>query len=157
MWKPGSSTIRTSTRPCFTASSRALGLIARTRRWSGSCGGWSCGRCAWSASTDAAWPGTPATDVEVTTRWPPYALADGSPLRDALLTGAARAGLAPVAKVAGPSNIGNYLAGLGIPATAGFGVDYKGLHGTDERVRLDSIPAVQATYHQALLILLHGT
>ena len=61
-----------------------------------------------------------------------------------------------MAKVAGPSNIGNYLAGLGIPATAGFGVDYQGLHGTDERVRLASIPAVQAAYHQALLILLHG-
>ena len=69
--------------------------------------------------------------------------------------GATWAALAPVAKVAGPSNIGNYLAGLGIPATAGFGVDYKGLHGTDERIRLNSIPAVQAAYHQALLTLLH--
>jgi succinyl-diaminopimelate desuccinylase len=109
-----------------------------------------------AASTDAAWPGTPSTGVEVTTRWPPYALPDGSPLRDALLTGATRAGLTPVAKVAGPSNIGNYLAGLGIPATAGFGVDYQNLHGTDERIRLDSIPAVQAAYHQALLTLLHA-
>jgi len=108
-----------------------------------------------AAATDAAWPGTPPTHVEVTTRWPPYALPDGSPLRDALLQGAARAGLAPEAKVAGRSSIGNYLAGLGIPATAGFGVDYTGLHGTDERIRLDSIPAVQAAYHQALLALLH--
>jgi succinyl-diaminopimelate desuccinylase len=108
-----------------------------------------------AASTDAAWPGTAPTEVEVTTRWPPYALPDGSPLRDALLQGAARAGLAPVAKVAGPSNIGNYLAGLAIPATAGFGVDYQGLHGTDERIRLDSILAIQAAYHYALLILLH--
>jgi transcriptional regulator with XRE-family HTH domain len=66
-------------------------------------------------------------------------------------------GLAPAAKVAGPSNIGNYLAGLGIPATAGFGVDYRDLHGTDERIRLDSIPVVQAAYHQALLTLLHAT
>jgi succinyl-diaminopimelate desuccinylase len=107
------------------------------------------------ASTDAAWPGTPPTDVEVTTRWPPYALPDSSPLRDALLKGATKAGMAPVAKVAGPSNIGNYLAGLGIPATAGLGVDYTGLHGTDERIRLDSIPAVQAAYHHALLTLLH--
>ena len=109
-----------------------------------------------AASTDAAWPGTASTSVEVTTRWPPYALPDGSPLRDALLTGATRAGLTPVAKVAGPSNIGNYLAGLGIPATAGFGVDYENLHGTDERIRLDSIPTVQAAYHQALLTLLHA-
>jgi succinyl-diaminopimelate desuccinylase len=99
-------------------------------------------------------PGTPPTDVGVTTRWPPFALPDGSPLRDALLEAASWAGLAPAAKIAGPSNIGNYLAGLGIPATAGFGVDYQGLHGTDERIRLDSLPIVQAAYHQALLTLL---
>jgi succinyl-diaminopimelate desuccinylase len=108
-----------------------------------------------AACTDAGWPGTPPTEVEVTTRWPPFALPDGSPLRDALLGAAVWAGVAPTVKVAGPSNIGNYLAGLGIPATAGFGVDYQGLHGTDERIRLDSIPVVQATYHQALLTLLH--
>ena len=109
-----------------------------------------------AARVDAAWPGTPPTDVEVTTKWPPYALPDGSPLREALLQAAQAAGLAPAAKIAGPSNIGNYLAGLGIPATAGFGVDYHGLHGTDERIRLDSVPVVQAAYHQALLTLLHA-
>ena len=76
--------------------------------------------------------------------------------RRAAAGGGTAAGLAPAAKVAGPSNIGNYLAGLGIPATAGFGVDYQGLHGTDERIRLDSIPVVQAAYHQALLTLLHA-
>lgn len=109
-----------------------------------------------AAAIDAAWAGTPATSVEVTTRWPPYALPDSSPLRQALLQAAARAGLAPAAKIAGPSNIGNYLAGLGIPATAGFGVGYEGLHGTDERIRLDTIPVVQAAYHQALLTLLQA-
>jgi succinyl-diaminopimelate desuccinylase len=109
-----------------------------------------------AADTDAAWPGTPPTEVEVTTRWPPYALPDGSPLADALLEAAGKAELTPTTKVAGPSGIGNYLAGLGIPATAGFGVDYQGLHGTDERIRLDSIPLVQAVYHQALLTLLHA-
>jgi succinyl-diaminopimelate desuccinylase len=55
-----------------------------------------------------------------------------------------------------PSNIGNYLAGLGIPATAGFGVDHVGLHATDERIRLDTIPAVQAVYHAAMLALLQA-
>lgn len=107
-----------------------------------------------AGATDARWPGTQPTYVEVTTSWPPYALPDASPLRTALLSAARGAGLAAEAKVAGPSNIGNYLAGLGIPATAGFGVVYEGLHGTDERVRVDSIPAVQAAYHQALLTLL---
>jgi succinyl-diaminopimelate desuccinylase len=110
-----------------------------------------------AAGVDAAWPGSPPTEVEVTTRWPPYALPDGSPLREALLRAAWSAGLAPAARVAGPSNIGNYLAGLGIPATAGFGVGYVGLHGIDERIRLDSIPVVQAAYHQALLTLLHAS
>ena len=94
--------------------------------------------------------------MEVTTTWPPYALPDTSRLRDALLQAAQSAGLTPVAKVAGPSNIGNYLGRLGIPATAGFGVDYEGLHGTDERIRIDSSPPVQAAYHQALLTLLHA-
>ena len=58
------------------------------------------------------------------------------------------------ARIAGPSNIGNYLSGLNIPATAGFGVTHVGLHGADERIRIDSIPVVQATYHIAVLKLL---
>lgn len=107
------------------------------------------------ADIDAAWLGTQPTHVEVTTSWPPFALGEQEPLRAALLTAANAAGVPATAKVAGPSNIGNYLAGLGIPATAGFGVDYRGLHGTDERIALDSIPPVQAAYHQALLTLLN--
>ena len=107
-----------------------------------------------AGATDAGWPGTQPTYVEVTTSWPPYALPGTSRLRTALLSAARDAGLTAQAKVAGPSNIGNYLAGLGIPATAGFGVVYERLHGTDERIRVDSIPAVQAAYHQALLTLL---
>lgn len=60
-------------------------------------------------------------------------------------------------RVAGPSNIGNYLAKLGIDATAGFGVHYKALHGTDERIEIATIPPVQATYHEAILTLLNRT
>jgi len=107
-----------------------------------------------AAAADDVWPGTQPTDVEVTTSWPPYALPADSPLRTALLSAARDAGITARAKVAGPSNIGNYLAGLGVPATAGFGVAHEGLHGTDERIRIDSIPPVQAAYHQALLTLL---
>jgi acetylornithine deacetylase/succinyl-diaminopimelate desuccinylase-like protein len=107
-----------------------------------------------AAAADDDWPGTQPTDVEITTSWPPYALPGNSPLRTALLSAARDAGITARAKVAGPSNIGNYLAGLGIPATAGFGVVYEGLHGTDERIRIDSIAPVQAAYHQALLTLL---
>ena len=58
------------------------------------------------------------------------------------------------AKVAGPSNIGNYLAKLGIDATAGFGVRYKNLHGANEKIELATISAVQTIYHEAALRLL---
>ena len=75
-------------------------------------------------------------------------------MRAALVGAAAANGVRVAPKIAGPSNIGNYLAGLGIPATAGFGVTYAGLHATDERIRIDSIPAVHATYDAAALALL---
>jgi succinyl-diaminopimelate desuccinylase len=106
------------------------------------------------ASVDGAWPGTRPTLIQVDTRWPAYSLAEDSRLRTALLDAAHAAGIQVDAKIAGPSNIGNYLAGLGIPAIAGFGVTYTGLHGTDERIQLDTIPTVQAIYHAASLELL---
>jgi succinyl-diaminopimelate desuccinylase len=107
-----------------------------------------------AGDVDAGWPGTPPTQMEITSHWPAYQLDSASPLKEAILAAAHHAGLTPTAKVAGPSNIGNYLAGLGIQATAGFGVDYQGLHSTDERIRIDSIPLIQAAYHQACLTLL---
>jgi succinyl-diaminopimelate desuccinylase len=107
-----------------------------------------------AAGVDDAWPGTRPTEVEIITCWPAYRLPEDCILKSALLTAARQAGLSPTVKIAGPSNIGNYLAGLGIPATAGFGVDYAGLHGTDERIRIGSVPAVQTSYHQACLTLL---
>ncbi|WP_261570123.1 M20 family metallopeptidase [Frankia gtarii] len=113
--------------------------------------------CSAAAGVDAAWSGTQPTRVEVTTRWPAFALPQDAPLRAALLTAADTVGVAATAKVAGPSNIGNYLAGLGIPATAGFGVDHRGLHGADEQIAVASIPRVQAVYHQALLTVLRSS
>ncbi len=105
-------------------------------------------------AVDAAWPTTPPTLVEAHTRWPPYALAEEAPLRAALTGAAAAHGLDLGTKIAGPSNIGNYLAGLGIPATAGFGPVHAGLHADDERVRLDTVPVVQAVYEQAVRTLM---
>lgn len=103
---------------------------------------------------DGQWPETRLTHVELTTRWAAYALPANSRLRMTLLEAAHALGVEVQAKVAGPSNIGNYLAGIGIPATAGFGVAYTGLHATDERIRLDTIPTVQAVYHATVLSLL---
>ncbi|MFC4561584.1 M20 family metallopeptidase [Nocardiopsis mangrovi] len=108
------------------------------------------------ADVDRAWPTTPPSSMEPVLSWPAFALEPTHPLAGALLGGAAGAGLRVEPKVAGPSNIGNYLAGLGIAATAGFGADYVGLHGVDERVRVESLVPVQAAYHAAVLDLLTG-
>jgi succinyl-diaminopimelate desuccinylase len=108
------------------------------------------------AQVDDAWPGTRPTLTQVETRWPAYALPQNSPLRGAITDAAKTTGIDVEAKIAGPSNIGNYLAGLGIPATAGFGVTYTGLHGTNERIQLDTIPTTQAVYHAAALALLNA-
>ncbi len=95
------------------------------------------------------------TTVNFHESWPAYRLDENASVRVAL-TRAAQRHLenGVTAKVAGPSNIGNYLAKLGIEATAGLGVNYKGLHGTDERIELATLPAIQAIYHEAIMTLL---
>jgi succinyl-diaminopimelate desuccinylase len=103
---------------------------------------------------DAVAPAPRSTTIETVTAWPPFLLTGEDQPAAALLAGARAAGIDARRKVAGPSNIGNYLAGLGIPATAGFGLPYRGLHGTDECVHLNVLPAVQAAYHHAVLGLL---
>ena len=105
-----------------------------------------------AAQVDAAWPGTEPTRIQLTMCWPPYRLGDDSPLQTALLTAARQAPRA-AAKIAGPSNIGNYLAGLGIEATAGFGVDYRACTAPTNASAPISIPPIQAAYHQACLAL----
>ncbi|MGH3784371.1 MAG: M20 family peptidase, partial [Pseudonocardiaceae bacterium] len=87
---------------------------------------------------DQRWPDTRPTLIQLTTRWPAYALPIDSPLRTTLLRVAHTFGV----------------AGLGIPATAGFGVAYADLHAADERIQLDTIPTTQAVYHATLLSLL---
>jgi succinyl-diaminopimelate desuccinylase len=105
-------------------------------------------------AVDQTWPDTRATIMDIDTEWPPYHTDQASPIRNALLDAAQSLGIDVQPKISGMSNIGNYLAGLNIPATAGFGVAYEGLHATNERIRLDTIPTVQATYHAAVLNLL---
>jgi succinyl-diaminopimelate desuccinylase len=106
-------------------------------------------------TVDRRWPTTKPTVIRFEESWPAYRLAPDSRLGMAL-TGAASqmTGRGVGTKIAGPSNIGNYLATLGIEATAGFGVSYHNLHGTDECIELATIPLVQATYHKAVLELL---
>jgi succinyl-diaminopimelate desuccinylase len=108
-----------------------------------------------AAKVDEQWPTSAPTAVTFRESWPAYRLDENAPIRAALTcAGERQLNKRVPAKVAGPSNIGNYLATLGIDATAGFGVRYKALHGTDERIELATIPAIQATYHEAVLALL---
>jgi succinyl-diaminopimelate desuccinylase len=103
---------------------------------------------------DARWPAPRPTAITPVAAWPPFRLARDEEPAAALLDAAAREGLPVRAKTPGPSNIGNLLAGEGIPATAGFGVRYEGLHGLDERARLADLPGVHAVYRRAVLSLL---
>ena len=65
------------------------------------------------ARVDRHWPDTRPILVQLTTRWPAYALPTDSPLRTTLLRVARIFGVGVEAKITGPSNIGNYLTGFG--------------------------------------------
>jgi succinyl-diaminopimelate desuccinylase len=96
---------------------------------------------------DERMPSARATDVAFEESWPPYVLPPSSPLIGALTSAVAWVGARPIrTKIAGPSNIGNYLASLGIEATAGYGVRYRNLHGTDECVDVSTIGTVHGVY-----------
>jgi succinyl-diaminopimelate desuccinylase len=108
---------------------------------------------------DIAYTSSPAnkllTDIEWIEGWPAYRVADTHPMLGALCKAAQRTfGAVPRCEVAGPSNIGNYLASLAIPALCGFGPRGERLHASDERVELASIAPVYRIYEDAMLELL---
>lgn len=104
---------------------------------------------------DRAAPSRTPTTLAVNETWPAYRLTETSALAGALRE-SARAVLGhdvPLV-VVGPSNIGNYLASLGIEATCGFGVNYRNLHAADERIEIASIGPAYETYLGAVRRLL---
>lgn len=104
---------------------------------------------------DKRLPSARTTEVLFEETWPAYALPSSSPLVATLTGAVARVAGRPIrTKIAGPSNIGNYLASLGIEATAGYGVRYRNLHGTDECVDVSTIATVHAVYAAAARALL---
>ncbi|MFI0220682.1 M20 family metallopeptidase [Streptomyces lydicus] len=105
---------------------------------------------------DAEMPGPAPTDVTVVATWPPFQLTPKDEPAAAMLRAAETLGMSLATKTAGPSNIGNLLSAHGVAATAGFGVPYEGLHGTDERARLTELPSVYALYRRTLLDLLEA-
>ena len=106
---------------------------------------------------DRSVPSRTPTTVEVDQTWPAYRLRTTSGLATALQQSARRVlGREVPLVVVGPSNIGNYLASLGIEATCGFGVDHRNLHAADERIEIASIGTVYETYLGAVTWLLSG-
>lgn len=105
----------------------------------------------------AAAPTAPATDIHWLPGWPAYRVPDDHAMVAALREAARQeAGRELPCAVAGPSNIGNYLASLGVPALCGFGVRGQALHAADERMELASIAPVYRIYRRALQQLLAG-
>lgn len=99
----------------------------------------------------------PATKIEWQRGWPAYRVADSHPMVRALRSAAEREFQRTIAPaVVGPSNIGNYLKTMQVPAISGFGVTYRGIHALDECIELASIEPVYRAYRSALSGLLNG-
>ncbi len=78
---------------------------------------------------------------------PPFALSENSELRQAFRHSLALHSFTPVTeKICAPSNIGCYLTGLGIDATAGYGLPFSGLHAANEKVDLQELEKVYSVY-----------
>lgn len=90
--------------------------------------------------------------------WPACQLDPAHPMVRALGEAACQAfGHEIPPTVVGPSSIANYLATLGIPATAGLGVTYRDLHAPNECVQLDTLQPTFLTYREALRRLLDAS
>jgi succinyl-diaminopimelate desuccinylase len=100
---------------------------------------------------DAQCPQVPRTAIVWHDGWPAYRVPASHPLvsamRDACRT---QLGTDIPIGIVGPSNIGNYLASLGVPALCGFGVRDEGIHAANERIDLDTIEPVYNVYREAL-------
>jgi succinyl-diaminopimelate desuccinylase len=102
-------------------------------------------------SADAMNPTRRPTEIDIGETWPPYRLAEDSVLVSALRRSAEHhLGRDMALRVCGPSNIGNYLAAHDIPATCGFGVAHRNLHGIDEAIDLATIAPVYEAYRDAV-------
>ncbi len=90
---------------------------------------------------------TASTEVQIEPGWPAYSVRPDHPMVQALWESAQDVlGKNLPRTIAGPSSVGNLLAAHGIPATAGFGVEYRNAHGTDERILVESLKPVYETY-----------
>ena len=95
---------------------------------------------------------TPPTNIKFFPSWPAYQLDTSNPMVQAMAQSARQAfGHEVRLAVVGPSSIANYLATLGIPATAGLGVSYRNIHAPDECVFLETLEPTYVTYRETLI------
>ncbi|HEU5297673.1 MAG TPA: M20 family metallopeptidase [Burkholderiaceae bacterium] len=109
------------------------------------------------AEVDAQCAQAQRTEIAWVDGWRAYRVPASHPLVSAMRE-ACRAELGtdvPVG-IVGPSNIGNYLSSLGVPALCGFGVRDEGIHAANERIELASIEPVYNIYRDALRRLHHA-
>jgi succinyl-diaminopimelate desuccinylase len=102
-------------------------------------------------------PSRLATVIRPEASWPAYRLPNNSRVARALRDGAEEVFERSLPwVVAGPSNIGNYLASQGIEATCGFGASYEHVHAPDERIDISTVIPVFRAYRGAVDRLLTG-
>jgi succinyl-diaminopimelate desuccinylase len=104
-----------------------------------------------AGEVDAQCPQAPRTAIVWHDGWPAYHVPASHPLVSAMRE-ACRTALGtdvPIG-IVGPSNIGNYLSALGVPALCGFGVRDEGIHAANERIELATIAPVYNVYRDAL-------
>jgi succinyl-diaminopimelate desuccinylase len=95
------------------------------------------------------------TQVKPEQSWPAYRLPDDSLIVRSLFNAAQYHFKHQISTtIAGPSNVGNYLASKKIDATCGFGVTFKNIHAANEGIEIDSILPSYYTYQDAILNLL---
>lgn len=103
-------------------------------------------------------PASRATDIKKVSAEPPFLTPKQSELRRALADSILEiTGKRVPEVIAGPSNIGNFLAKQGIEVTAGYGVRAKGVHSNDEQANLRQLPKVYDVYKKTLQKLLKIT
>ncbi|MFA7341290.1 MAG: M20/M25/M40 family metallo-hydrolase [Candidatus Obscuribacterales bacterium] len=108
------------------------------------------------AANGNASAGMKACTIKEEESWPPYKLAADHPLVASFIAAASDAhGRTLTSFVCGPSNIGCYLSALEVPATCGFGVNFRGLHAADEAIEIASILPVVNSYRKLVENLLY--
>jgi succinyl-diaminopimelate desuccinylase len=97
----------------------------------------------------------PAVTIDWHSGWPPYRVPQEHQMVRILQEEAQAVFSRSIPTgVSGPSNIGNYLAQLGVPALCGFGVTAAGVHAADERAEIATMEPVAEVYYRTLVRLL---